>query len=150
MYNVKAVAPLISVATSNRKQEREDSNQSFREKHDALAATIGAARTNVTQLNSEKRELLRQGYGETDDEVKDINAKIADEQQREKGAIDEMNPRIRERVKGQTPVAHPGNPNNTSSTPQTFSIGAWKKANPKGDVDAAKAEAKKRGYNVVN
>ena len=39
-YNVKAVAPLISVATSNRKQEREDHNQTFKEKHDALSATI--------------------------------------------------------------------------------------------------------------
>jgi hypothetical protein len=150
MYNVKAVAPLISVATSNRKQEREDSNQSFKEKHDALAATVSAARTNVTQLNSEKRELLRQGYGESDSEVKDINGRIADEQKREQGAIDEMHPRIRERVKAQTPTTQPGNPNNTSSTPQTFSIGAWKKANPKGDVNAAKAEAKKRGYRVVD
>jgi hypothetical protein len=152
MYNVKTVAPLISVATSNRKQEREDSNQSFKEKHDALAATVSAARTNVTQLNSEKRELLRQGYGETDAEVKDINSKIADEQKREQGAIDEMHPRVRSRVTGpQTPTATPpGKTNDASDTRQTFSIGAWKKANPKGDVDAAKAEAKKRGYNVVN
>jgi hypothetical protein len=150
MYNVKAVAPLISVATSNRKQERDDHNQSFKEKHDALSATIGAARTNVIQLNSEKRELMRQGYGESDDEVKDINGKIADEQKREQEAIDEMHPRVRERVRAQTSAAQPGNPNNTSSTQQTFSIGAWKKANPKGDVNAAKAEAKKRGYNVVD
>jgi hypothetical protein len=150
MYNVKAVAPLISVATSNRKQEREDSNQSFKEKHDALSATIGAARTNVTQLNSEKRELLRQGYGESDSEVKDINGRIAEEQKREQDAIDEIHPRIRERVKAQTPTAHPGNPNNAPSTPQTFSAGAWKKANPRGDMNAAKAEAKKRGYRVVD
>jgi hypothetical protein len=151
MYNVKTVAPLISVATSNRKQERDDNNESFKEKHDALSATINAARTNVTQLNSEKRELLRQGYGERDSEVKDINGKITDEQKREQDAISQMHPRIRERVKAQPPVATPpGKPNNSSNTPQTFSIGAWKKANPKGDVDAAKAEAKRRGYNVVN
>ena len=59
MYNVKAVAPLISVATSNRKQERNDANESFKSRHDALSAIINAARTNVTQLSSEKRELLR-------------------------------------------------------------------------------------------
>jgi gas vesicle protein len=139
---------LVSVATQDRKQNREDANQSFREKHDALSATIGAARTNVTQLESEKRELIRQGFSASDNEVKEVQSKIEAEQKREQGAIDEMHPR--ERVKAQTPTAHPGNPNNTSSTPQTFSIGAWKKANPKGDVDAAKAEAKRRGYNVVN
>jgi hypothetical protein len=104
----------------------------------------------VTQLNSERRELLRQGYGEDDAEVKDINGKIADEQKREQDAITEMHPRVRERVKAQTPTAQPGNPNSNSSTPQTFSIGAWKKANPKGDVNAAKAEAKRRGYTVVD
>jgi hypothetical protein len=101
MYNVKAVAPLISVATSNRKQEREDNNQSFREKHDALNATINAARTNVTQAESEKRELLRQGYTQDDEEVKEIEKKIESEQQREQDAIAEMHPRIRERVSSQ-------------------------------------------------
>ena len=49
MYNVKAVAPLISGATQNRKQEPDDATESF---------TINAARTNVAQLSSEKRELL--------------------------------------------------------------------------------------------
>jgi hypothetical protein len=152
MYNVKTVAPLISVATSNRKQEREDSNETFKQKHDALSATIGAARTNVIQLNSEKRELLRQGYGESDAEVKDINGRISDEQKREQDAISEMHPRVRSRVsQPQTPAATPpGKANDASNTRQSFSIGAWKKANPKGDVDAAKAEAKKRGYNVVD
>jgi hypothetical protein len=38
-------------------------------------------------------------------EVKDINDKIADESKREQDAISEMHPRIRERVKAQTPVA---------------------------------------------
>lgn len=83
MYNVKAIAPLIAVATTERKQNREDANQTFKEKHDALNATINAARTNITQYNSEKRELIRQGYGESDPDVRDLDAKIADEQKRE-------------------------------------------------------------------
>lgn len=60
--------------------------------------------------------------------MKDINDKIADEQKREQGAIDEMHPRVRERVKAQTPAAtsNAGSPNKTPATPQTFSIGAWK------------------------
>lgn len=108
MYSVKAVAPLISVATSNRKQERDDHNQSFKEKHDALNATINSARTNVSQAESEKRELLRQGYAEDDDEVQEIEKKIQGEQKREQDAIGEMHPRIRERVTKQTPPAQTG------------------------------------------
>jgi hypothetical protein len=36
-------------------------------------------------------------------------------------------------------------------TPQThaFSRGAWSKANPKGDVEAATAEARRRGFKVA-
>jgi hypothetical protein len=105
MYNVKAVAPLITVATGSRKQDREDANQSFKEKHDALNATINAARTNVTQYNSEKRELIRQGYAEDDDEVQEIEKKIEGEQKREQDAIGEMHPKIRERVNKQSPGA---------------------------------------------
>jgi hypothetical protein len=151
MYNVKAVAPLITVATGSRKQDREDANQSFKEKHDALQSTVSSARTNVTQYSSEKRELIRQGYAEGDDEVKEVEEKIEAEQKREQDAIGEMHPRIRERVK-QAPTAQPaGKPiASAPATPQSFSVGAWKKANPTGDVNAAKAEAKKRGYAVVD
>lgn len=45
----------------------------------------------------------------------------------------------------QTPQA-----NQPSTTTHQFSIGAWKKANPKGDVNAAKKAAKAAGYQVVN
>jgi ElaB/YqjD/DUF883 family membrane-anchored ribosome-binding protein len=152
-YNVESVQHLVAAATSQRKNNREDFNQSFKEKHDALNATISSARTNVTQLNNEKRELIRQGFAVDDDEVKEIDDKIATEQQREQDAIGDMHPRIRERVKQ---PAQPANsavkPNGQAkpSGPQSFSVGAWKTANPTGDVNAAKAEAKKRGYTVVD
>lgn len=97
-YNVESVQHLVAAATSQRKNDREDFNSSFKEKHDALNATIQSARTNVTQAESEKRELLRQGYTEDDDEVKAIDEKISAEQKRETDAISEMHPRIRERV----------------------------------------------------
>jgi hypothetical protein len=103
MYNTKAVAPLIGVATQGRKQEREDANESFKSKHDALNATINASRTNVTQLSDEKRELIRQGYAEDSDEVQDVQDKIEDQQKREQDAIGEMHPR--ERVTKQAPAA---------------------------------------------
>ncbi len=97
-YNVKAVAPLIAVATQGRKQNREDSNQSFKEKHDALSATINSARTNITQLEAEKRELIRQGSVASDPEVKEVQTKIDEEQKRERDATDDMHPKIRQRV----------------------------------------------------
>ena len=84
-FNVKSVAPLMAVATQNRKQTHDDANQSFKEKHDALNATINSARTNISQAESEKRELLRQGYAEDDDEVREIDKTIKAEQQRETG-----------------------------------------------------------------
>lgn len=108
-YSVESVQHLVAAATSQRKNERDDFNSSFREKHDALNATINSARTNITQYESEKRELLRQGYTEDDDEVQEINEKIADEQKRDRDAIDEMHPRIRERVTKQAPPAQPAN-----------------------------------------
>jgi hypothetical protein len=98
-YNVDSVQHLVGAATSQRKNEREDFNQSFKEKHDALNATISSARTNVTQLNNEKRELIRQGFAVDDDEVKELDDKIAAEEKREQDAIGDMHPRIRERVK---------------------------------------------------
>jgi hypothetical protein len=109
-YNVDSVQHLVGAATSQRKNEREDFNQSFREKHDALNATISSARTNVTQLNNEKRELIRQGFAVDDDEVKELDDKIATEQKREQDAIGDMHPRIRERVK------QPGQPQAGGST----------------------------------
>ena len=75
----------MAVATQNRKQTHEDDNQDFKEKHDALSATINSARTNISQAESEKRELLRQGYTENDAEVQEIAGKIKAEQKRETG-----------------------------------------------------------------
>jgi hypothetical protein len=118
-YNVDSVQHLVGAATSQRKNEREDFNQSFKEKHDALNATINSSRTNITQLNSEKRELIRQGFAVDDDEVKELDDKIATEQKREEDAIGDMHPRIRERVK-QTPAAQPaGQPPRAGSNPST-------------------------------
>jgi len=124
MYNVKAIAPLISVATQNRKQEREDNNANFRSKHDALNATVQAARANITHLESEKRQLIGQGFGEDDDEVKEVQQKIDAEQKREQDAISDMHPRIRERVSKQTPAAQPANKAATASfSPKNTSAG---------------------------
>ena len=106
-YTVDSLSHLVSAATTQRRNERESTNQDFKEKHDALNATINSARTNVTQYEAEKRELLRQGFGKDDDEVQEIEDKIGTEQKREQDAIDEMHPRIRERVKPQTPAAQP-------------------------------------------
>jgi len=141
---------LIAAATTQRKKERESNNQDFKEKHDALTATIQSARTNVTQLADEKRALLRQGYAEDDDEVKGVETKIEAEQKREQDAIAEMHPRIRERVKAPAPprpkpiAAPPAAPKTHS-----FSVKAWVKANPSGNLDQAKALAQKNGYTVV-
>ena len=120
-FNVKAIAPLVGVATTNRKQTREDDNQDFKQQHDALASTIASSRTNVTQLESEKRELLRQGYSESDAEVKEIAGKIEAEQKRETDAIAEMHPRIRQRVTKQTqqtPTPKPAPSTPSSATPK--------------------------------
>jgi hypothetical protein len=150
-FSIKGVAPLISVATQGRKQQREDDSQTFKEKHDALTATISAARSNITQLGSERRQLIGQGYSAADAEVREIDDKIKDEQKREQDAIGEMHPKVRARVKNQqapTPAAKPAS--NQAGPSQAFSVGAWKKANPNGDVNAAKAEAKKQGLTVVD
>jgi hypothetical protein len=104
MYNIKAVAPLVAVATSNRKQEREDANQTFKEKHDVLNATVNSARTNLIELNAEKRELIRNGEDEDSESVRDIQQKIDAETKREQDAIGEMHPRIRERVAQPSPA----------------------------------------------
>jgi hypothetical protein len=106
-YTVDSISHLVSAATTQRKNERESLNQDFKAKHDALNATINSARTNVTQYESEKRELLKQGYGEDDDEVQQIEDKIEAEQKREQDAIGEMHPRIRERVMKPTPKTQP-------------------------------------------
>lgn len=105
MFNIKGIAPLISVATQGRKQQREDDSQAFKEKHDALTATISAARSNIAQLGSERRQLIGQGYSTADDEVKEIDDKIKDEQQREQDAIGEMHPKVRARVQKQGQAA---------------------------------------------
>jgi hypothetical protein len=119
-YSVESVSHLVAAAASQRKNGRESANQDFKERHDALSATINSARTNITQAESDKRELLRQGYAEADDEVQEITQKIKDEQKRETDAIAEMHPRIRERVKQQpqpqTPLANPAQP---SAGPKT-------------------------------
>ncbi|MGA8500903.1 MAG: hypothetical protein WB683_05100 [Candidatus Sulfotelmatobacter sp.] len=108
-YSVDSVQHLVAAASTERKNDREDFNQNFKEQHDALNATINSARTNVTQLDTEKRELIRQGYTKDDDEVQELDEKIAAEQKRETDAIGEMHPRIRERVTKQTPAAQPAN-----------------------------------------
>lgn len=150
VFNVKAVAPLMAVATQNRRQERTDANETFKQKHDALNATINSARTNVTQLESEKRELLRQGYTEDDDEVSEIEDKIEAEQKREQDAISDMHPRIRERVTQKpTTTTQPTNKPAPSQPKPTFSPSKWRAANPNGDVNAAIAEAKRQGYQVT-
>lgn len=151
MFNIKGIAPLISVATQGRKQQREDDSQAFKEKHAALTATISAARSNIAQLGSERRQLIGQGYSTADDEVKEIDGKIKDEQKRKQDAIGEMHPKVRARVKNQqapTPAAKPAS--NQTNSSQAFSVKAWQKANPNGDVSAAKAEAKKQGLTVVD
>ena len=103
-YSVNSVSSLVAAATTQRKNDRESSNQDFKEKHDALMATVSSAKTNIAQYESEKRELLRDNSGESDPEIKALDAKIADEQAREQDAIDQMHPRIRERVTKQTPT----------------------------------------------
>lgn len=120
-YNVESVQHLVAAATSQRRNERDDFNQTFKEKHDSLNATISSARTNVTQLNSEKRELIRQGFAEGDDEVKEIDDKIGDEQKREQDAISDMHPRIRQRIAKQPgqPQAGGTAPNNAPSPSPT-------------------------------
>jgi hypothetical protein len=120
-YNVESVQHLVAAATTQRKNDREGFTQSFKEKHDALQATISSARTNVTQLNSEKRELIRQGFAVDDDEVKELDEKISTEQQREQDAIDEMHPRIKERVTKQPA---------TQQAPLTGQTGGTPRANP--------------------
>jgi hypothetical protein len=109
-YNVESVQHLVAAATAQRKNERDDFNSSFKERHDALNATINSARTNITQLNNEKRELIRQGFAVDDDEVKDLDDKIEDEQQREQDAIGQMHPRIRHRVAKPNTTAQPAQP----------------------------------------
>lgn len=113
-YNTKQISGLVSVATQHRKAESNDFRTDFKAKHDALQATIGSARTNVTQLESEKRELLKQGYGEDDDEVSAVDEKIQAEQKREQDAINDMHPRIRERV---MKPAQPATPAQRTSAP---------------------------------
>ena len=90
--------------------------------------------------------------------MQEVQNKIEAEQRREQEAIGEMHPRIRERITKQAPTPlsqtagkpSTSTPNKTPAAAQSFSAGAWKKANPTGNVGAAKAEAKKRGYAVVD
>lgn len=59
---------------------------------------------------------------------------------------------IQRRIGGGAPVqTQPSSGGNSSATPQThtFSLGAWQRANPKGDASAAKAYAQQQGYQVV-
>jgi hypothetical protein len=142
---------LIAAATTQRKNERESNTADFKDRHDALNATIQSARTNVTQLADEKRELLRQGYAEDDDEVKGVETKIQAEQKREQDAIADMHPHIRERVTKAParPQLHAPKPIAAAPRTHEFSVSAWVKANPAGDVKTATALAEKNGYTVV-
>ena len=148
-YSIESVSSLVGAATTQRKNQRESANQDFKERHDALNATIQAARTNVTQLESEKRELLGHGYSEGDDEVQEIEEKIVAEKKREQDAIDEMHPRIRERVTKTPPKPATAAPAGSGAPKPTFSPSKWQAANPNGDVNAAIEEAKRQGYQVI-
>jgi len=119
-YSVNSVSSLVAAATTQRKNDRESNNQDFKEKHDALMATVNSARTNIAQYESEKRELLRDNSGdESDPEIRALDAKIADEQAREQDAIDQMHPRIRERVTKPAPTPKA----KSAPTPSQYKVG---------------------------
>jgi len=103
MFNVDAIKPLISVATTNRKQDREDASQAFKEEHGALNATFNDASKTITQLNNTKSSLVRRGFAEDGPEVKDVEQQIQAATKRKDDALAAMHPHVRQRVTKQQP-----------------------------------------------